>query len=446
MRDEEEEEEAKSKAAEQAERLRIIHSWNKGSILFQDPKHPDYAILKITTQTKDRLILATTRFYYINLKNKLGAGTFGAVFKAYLINPDTGALQDQPKDKHFVAKLSRSRNPKEAMRDFQHEYNTMPEHFCKEPPISIGQQVILISEFFKGQDLKKTKTNELDTVSQAQLAMGLVTQANLMWHNTPSTGTSKTHFDLKNDNIQVYIDPTESKNHNIEIIDYGLALQQKSGYEFNPNNLYLNKKRIDPKDIPAYFAPEAREGKFGITTDIYMLVEPIRKILQNIPKIISGFPIKRITSIFLSTMKSKQYYDRTDPELVLRFFVSLNNFSKISDVLAKPLPASESSSEKNPISDEKSLPKEDQPLINETEYLQNALTIEKAKLLLLSAGLWNKKYKQYNFSENLEFWQLIITLHQRSYFLTPMTIEKFLHNNGFTKQLSDFIRKFSIKN
>ena len=327
-----------------------------------------YEVVGYRTQSKSE---QQQHYFAINLHENLGEGMFGSVYKAYRIDAQTNTLSSQP----VAVKIYKNKS------EFsEKEAEFLKRYYWVQGPVHSHGKIYLFTDILPGEEISKdmhvkNKTDEevqciklndmlkkLNFEERIAVLFSIMTQIDLIHHETVSTGSPIIHADLKGENIRVHIQmgpDNKVKKINVFVYDFGLSHEG----EHNPNALI---KTIQ-SGTALYVAPEILSdpdddyGMRGLKSDIYSLVpifvailngsDPFKyknefyknrmivnvkqffnlsynidDILQDIALPPYPFNIKKYLLAFLGRMQKFIYFERPDSHEALRFFTLLNNF------------------------------------------------------------------------------------------------------------------------
>lgn len=333
---------------------------------------------------------------------KLGAGIYGSVFKAYPI-------------KDGVVDIDNPIAVKESQHFYEQEVAAL-QHLS--PQLNLNYLFLVDNEgsthfyipmpFVKGERSYKANLKNITTSQKLDLICQLIANLMLLHYETPTKKISHAHLDIHGGNIMIHVpsqedllsDKKSDRTMNLTLIDFGLAGETKS--ETNKREGFFN-----------FFYPHefVSEGIYGTKTDVFILVNVISEILgaptplkhrgleekeekKELPRSLSpeqeifyskqpfatedikdlpeifGVSLKKLIINFLNKMQSKKMSDRPDTLEVWEFFKTLLNLFK-----------------RNELAEEKVF-KEDEDRATFLEELHSKNEADLAKLIILEKGLW----------------------------------------------------------
>ena len=369
----------------------------------QETKAGDYIVIKVTGPSPKDI-----RFFAYDELEKLGAGTFSVVYKAYPVDASTGKLGATQKEIRALKKLrdTYQTTSKDEIRD---EVEIFYKHYPRVKPEVhvINNYSHIFTEAFEGGNLIDYKDGKavlnpsiqaLNLSERFQLAFQLAVGFNLFHHNTPTTGAAIILGDIKPANVIIkVVKPAKEgevlKKFDVYPIDFGFS----KSVEDDPQRL---SSLSTAQGAPIYMPPEIVDYKRGIKSDIYSMTplfaflfgaeNPMRDKKGNIydpkyPYVIDDlfkgyeaelerfdFPIKQVVIQFLNRMQKQNYSLRPDSDEVLRFFTALSNYSLALDCIESL----------------KNQPEKDEEQIKSYE---DGIKVYQAQLALLASGLWYEK-------------------------------------------------------
>ncbi|MDX2164666.1 MAG: protein kinase family protein [Gammaproteobacteria bacterium] len=273
-----------------------------------------YTLIKIKDGRKENAY----RFYAFSEKDFQGEGSFGKVYAARVVDPDTGEFK---KDIVAVKIIGSDANQSpqelyEKEREANKEVKRLrSKNFLAETPFLEARRVYVILEFAKGKELnaKEFVKDVNEAFPQAvKLIWFLSNDLNRLNHET-SRGRALIHSDLKAGNSRVEV--KEGKVQDARIIDFGFA----------------QKVRDDAMHFIAsqggtYLAPEQEAKNIqGLKSDIYSFGLMCQSIFNEFEKT-TPENLKPILHRFLLQMVSEDYHQRPNADDVLIFFTTLNNY------------------------------------------------------------------------------------------------------------------------
>tara|TARA_R110000868_G_scaffold350501_3_gene611722 strand:+ start:2003 stop:3376 length:1374 start_codon:yes stop_codon:yes gene_type:complete len=313
----------------------------------QQALHDDgYAIINFSD-----LALKNENYRVIAYKRKavLGRGSYGNVYQAYPVDPDTGKLI---REKKLAVKIYKgTRHVKESEAIFFNSYYAGCEL------ISTQQDMYMVMAYLPGHNLMvNTKNNsssllnveisQFSFAKRVDLVSNIMMAINLVHHNTPNTGNALIHGDINGSNIKMHYDEATGKI-DVYIVDFGLSEK----IDDDPNKMQVS----DMDGTPLFMANEIVEhDRHGIKSDIYALTPVFAAIFgaSNVfsfknkmryyepayyktPYDFSGmfldypmpaYPLDLEVYIkkFLGRMQSEDFESRPDSDDTLRFFTTLN--------------------------------------------------------------------------------------------------------------------------
>ncbi len=176
----------------------------------QETKAGDYIVIKVTGPSPKDI-----RFFAYDELEKLGAGTFSVVYKAYPVDASTGKLGATQKEIRALKKLrdTYQTTSKDEIRD---EVEIFYKHYPRVKPEVhvINNYSHIFTEAFEGGNLIDYKDGKavlnpsiqaLNLSERFQLAFQLAVGFNLFHHNTPTTGAAIILGDIKPANVIIKV-------------------------------------------------------------------------------------------------------------------------------------------------------------------------------------------------------------------------------------------------
>lgn len=282
--------------------------------------------------------------YFIPEKN-IGKGSYGEVFHAYSIKKD-GSVEDKTSkvikiipsgkfsDQEFISgsryiKMSKFTITKKSNWLFQEKFTCIVQD-------NLGKSLY---------DLRK-EIKDLPPKIFLSLIKLIAQKINDLHHSRLDSGDPSAHCDLHLGNILVDIirDGDAVKELKVNIIDFGRAIDLETGD-------HTVSKQLDLITDDERYPKEAREGEFGLKTDIYQLANILTNLFENgnredkirgynIPGNFKrglatrfGFEddVTKIIVRFINLMQSEDKNKRPDSDKVLKFFTTLDTYYKVCE-------------------------------------------------------------------------------------------------------------------
>ncbi len=217
----------------------------------------------VNVNDKNFWIISTqeNKFWVYCKQDLLGSGSYGNVYKCY---PLSSGFSFSFQYTCFALKSANSRGLIE-----HEEVKLLSRHIKVYDWMLIGDDSYLIMEYFNKNDLAFGRRLSLPLRRALNYCMALCDQIHQM-HNYSPMGNPIIHGDIKTGNIIIH------KN-DVFLVDFGLAIEVKGIPEGRDVTLAFFTQNIGGN--PVYFAPETKEGKFGLITDVYMLTPVLATLL-----------------------------------------------------------------------------------------------------------------------------------------------------------------------
>lgn len=238
----------------------------------------------------------------ISDKKFLAAGGFGSVFKVKVKLNNEELDQSEWVVKEFHDKF------------FPEEWKIQSRYYYTFEKTTINGENAVVSEFIPGKCLSYYDTRNLDYSQRLTIVCQIAEQLNQYHHFTPK-GKPFVHGDVRDDNINIYVD--KNNNINAYILDFGLSIEHDNEDPNQLDDIYQSHVLNQ-----AFFPPEALGLKHCFKTDIYLFANAVRNLYIQPPIELSS--LATIISSFHHALTDDDYKNRPDSEEVLKFFLTLN--------------------------------------------------------------------------------------------------------------------------